>query len=70
MVQQQSGTAARFKAGYIFRELWSNSIVPVLISQLIYWIDYAVLGELELSEGRQARVVCLIQTFCTVDGYH
>lgn len=53
MVQQHSGADSRFKVGSILRQLWNNSL-PVLISQLIYQMDYAVLGVLVLSEeGRQ-----------------
>lgn len=53
----------------MFSENFGATTVPVLISQLIYWIDYAVLGEIELSEGREARAACLTETFCVVDGY-
>lgn len=58
MVWQHSGADFRFKAGSIFRELWSNGL-PVLISQLIYQMDYAVLGVLVLSEERETRAVFL-----------
>lgn len=57
-----------FKDCSIFRELWSNG-PPVLISRLIYQMDYAELGALVLSEGRETRAVFLTQTFYIVNGY-
>lgn len=68
-VQQHSTADSRFKAGSVFREFWSTGL-PVLISQLIYQIHYAVWGVPVQSERRETRAVFLTKTFYTINGYH